>query len=81
MKEKLKLTILQQGGVEEMTASATLDGYIINIVPNGASVNQFYSENVNVTENVGIVELAIIIPVYFWPRIERTSFSSPCTNS
>ena len=49
--------------VEEMDASATLDGYIINIVPNVASVKQFYSENVNVTENVGLVEMTIIISV------------------
>ena len=60
---KVKAYNPSTGVVEEMDASATLDGYILNIDPNGASVNQFYSENVNVTENVGIVELAIIISV------------------
>ena len=60
---KVKAYNPSTGVVEEMTASATLDGYIINIVPNGASVNQFYSENVNVTENVGIVELTINISI------------------
>ena len=49
--------------VEEMDVSATLDGIIINIVPNGVNVNQFYTEDTNTTENVGIVEMTIVINV------------------
>ena len=60
---KVKAFNPSSGVVEEMDASATLDGYIINIDPNGASVKQFYSENVNVTENVGLVELTINISI------------------
>ena len=60
---KVKAYNPSSGVVEEMDASATLDGYIINIDPNGASVKQFYSENVNVTENVGLVELTINISI------------------
>ena len=60
---KVKAYNPSSGIVEEMNASATFNGEIINIVPNSASVNQFYSENVNVTENVGIVELTINISV------------------
>ena len=60
---KVKAYNPSTGVVEEMDASTTLDGSIINIVPNSASVNQFYSENVNITENVGLVELTINISI------------------
>ena len=49
--------------VEEMDVSATLDGIVINIVPNGVNVKQFYTEDTNTTENVGIVEMTIVINV------------------
>lgn len=49
--------------VEEMDVSATLNGIIINVVPNGVNVNQFYTEDINITEDVGIVEMTIIINV------------------
>ena len=62
-KGKVKAYNPTSKAVEEMDASATLDGNIINIVPNGASVKQFYTEDTNTTENVGIIEMTINIKI------------------
>ena len=49
--------------VEEMDAKITIENNIIYVTPDNVSIQHFYSENINITEDVGIIELTIFVNI------------------